>query len=411
MPRPFSLVSTVFYLCVFVPFLINFATGQLYQGEWWRVFFMTTAIALFFAIDRLEYWRYGEETPANTALVLLVVRILLYELVAWLDFYDFSPILAVFMPILGFWYFGGAAAYGLAFLACVDYVLHHLVNTPDWLTNPYQIHSNFLFVLALVFTLSLAHVLMREKASRTRSERLLAALEETHRQLRIYADQVEELATAKERNRLARDIHDSLGHYLTIINVQLEKALAFRERNQEEADQAVRDAKRLASEALQDVRRSVGTLRATQDVFVLVPAINDLVERVRSDQLSIELRIEGREDGYSKHALLTLFRAAQEGLTNVQKYAGASLAQVELQFGEDCASLCLTDNGRGFEPEILVTLPAGREGSYGLQGVRERLELVGGSMQLESRPGEGTSLCVSVPRDLLASDGHNSART
>lgn len=407
MPRPFSLVSSAFYLCVFIPFLVNFASGQAYQGEWWRVLSMSAAIALFLAIDRLEYWRYGEETPVRAALVLFVTRILLYEVVAWLDSSNFSPILALFMPILGFWYFGSAVAYGLAFLACVDYAVHHLLNTPGWLSNPYEIHSDMLFVLALVFTLALVHVLMREKANRTRNERLLAALEEAHRQLRIYAGQVEELATTKERNRLARDIHDSLGHYLTIINVQLEKALVFRERNQEEADQAVRDAKRLASEALQDIRRSVSTLRAMQEAFVLVPAITELVERVRSDQLSIELRIEGSEDGYSKQALMSLFRAAQEGLTNMQKHAGASAAKVELQFGEDCATLCLRDNGQGFEPESLATLRAGREGSYGLQGVRERLELVGGSMQLESRPGEGTCLCVTVPKDSLMRDGRS----
>ncbi len=145
-PRPFSLVSTAFYLCVFIPFLVLFATGQQYQGEWWRVLLMTAAIALFFAIDRLEYWRYGEETPLWIALVLFVMRILLYEAVAWLDSFNFSPILAVFMPVLGFWYFGSAVAYGLGFLACVDYALHHVVNTPDWLTNPYQIHANYLFV-------------------------------------------------------------------------------------------------------------------------------------------------------------------------------------------------------------------------------------------------------------------------
>lgn len=399
MPRPFSLVSTAFYLCVFIPFMMIFATGQGYQGSWWRVAAMTVAIAMFFAIDRLESWRYGEETPGRAALVLFVTRVLLYEVVAWIDLSNFSPLLALYMPILGFWYFGSAVAYGLAFLACVDYAIHHVVTTTGWLSSSYEIHSDFLFVLALVFTLALVHVLMREKESRTRSERLLADLEEAHRQLRIYAGQVEELATTKERNRLARDIHDSLGHYLTIINVLLEKALVFRERNQEEAEQAVRDAKRLASEALQDVRRSVSTLRAMQEAFLLVPAITDLVERVRSDQLAIALNIEGSEDGYSRQALMSLFRAAQEGLTNIQKHAGATSAQVELLFGEQCATLRLTDNGRGFQPETLATLRDGREGRYGLQGVRERLELVGGTMQVESKPGEGTCLCVTVPGD------------
>ena len=104
---------------------------------------------------------------------------------------------------------------------------------------------------------------------------------------------MEELATAKERNRLAREIHDGLGHYLTIINVQLEKALTYRERNPAEEEQAVRDAKRLASEALQDVRHSVSALRATDEAFVLTPAIHALVERLRAAQRAVELRIEG----------------------------------------------------------------------------------------------------------------------
>ncbi len=162
------------------------------------------------------------------------------------------------------------------------------------------------------------------------------------------------------------------GHYLTIINVQLEKALMFRERNREEAEQAVHDAKRLASEALQEVRRSVSTLRAMQQMFALIPSITDLVERLRTNQLSVELRIEGNEDGYSSQALMSLFRAAQEGFTSIQKYAGASLAQVELRFGISEATLRLQDNGRGFDPETLAALRPGHEGSYGLLGVREQ---------------------------------------
>jgi signal transduction histidine kinase len=148
-------------------------------------------------------------------------------------------------------------------------------------------------------------------------------LEEAHRQLSIYAEQVEELATTKERNRLARDIHDSLGHFLTIINVQLEKALLFRERDQKEADQAVRDAKRLASEALQDVRRSVSTLRTMEERFTFTPAITELVERVQSSQSELSFQMKGSEEGYARQALMSLFRAAQEGLTNIQKAATA----------------------------------------------------------------------------------------
>ena len=212
---------------------------------------------------------------------------------------------------------------------------------------------------------------------------------------------MEELATAKERNRLARDLHDSLGHYLTIINVQLEKALTYRERDPEEGDQAVRDAKRLASEALQDVRHSVSTLRTMDEAFIFAPALEALVERLRSTHLLVESGIEGREEGYSKQALMSLFRVAQEGCTNIQKYAHAASARIEVHFGDAIATLRLSDDGQGFEAAQLSALRPGREGGYGLQGVLERLELVGGTLRVESQPGHGTNLYATIPKNPL----------
>jgi signal transduction histidine kinase len=410
-PRPFYLISSAMYLCVFAGFLYTFATVLSQsqqcdcQPEWVRLLVMTCAIAALFALDRLEYRLFGEETPRRAAIVLFLARVLVYEVAAASDYYQYSLLLTLFLPLLGSWYFGSLVGFGLAILAYVDYAIHQAVNTPGYLSNPATTQFNIIFGLALVFTLALVHVLVREKASRTRGEHLLAELgeahqqlEEAHQQLRLYAEQVEELATTKERNRLARDIHDSLGHFLTIINVQLEKALLFRERDQQEADQAVRDAKRLAGEALQEVRRSVSTLRAREERFTFTPAITALVQRVQSSQLELSFQMNGSEEGYARQALMALFRAAQEGLTNIQKYAAASSAQLEIAFGEAAATLCLTDQGRGFEPGTLADLQAGRLGGYGLQGVRERLELIGGSLQMSSSPGEGTCLCATVPR-------------
>ena len=414
-PRPFYLISSALYLGVFVAFLIDIAQGHylqcgcqsVWQG-WLRLGVMTGAIVLFFALDRLEYRLFGEETPLRAALILFVIRILLYEGVAWSDDYHYSLLLTLFLTLLGLWYFGSLIGVELAILACIDYAFHQMANTPNWVSDPNNLQADIVFLLALGFTLAVGQVLVREKASRTRSESLYAELEqahqelgEAHQQLRLYAGQVEELATAKERNRLAREIHDGLGHYLTIINVQLEKALTYRDRSPEEEVQAVRDAKRLASEALQDVRHSVSTLRATDDAFVLTQALHTLVERLRAAQLTVEIRIDGCEEGYSQQALMALYRAAQEGLTNIQKYAHAASAQLHLHFGEASATLGLSDDGPGFDPAQLTDLRPGREGSYGLQGVRERLELLGGTVRVESSSGQGTSLYATVPKDPL----------
>src|SRR5947207_5897144 len=106
---------------------------------------------------------------------------------------------------------------------------------------------------------------IREQASRIRAEELLAEVERSHRQLQAYAERVAELATTEERNRVAREIHDGLGHALIAITLQLEKALVYQEKQPGIALQAVSDAKQVAKDALQDVRRSVSVLRAKRE--------------------------------------------------------------------------------------------------------------------------------------------------
>ena len=119
---------------------------------------------------------------------------------------------------------------------------------------------------------------------RERSNQLLADLELSHKRLRDYAVQVEELATARERNRVARDIHDSVGHSLAAVNVQLEKALVFHNRDPDVTVQAMQDAKRAAKKALGDVRESVRTLRQSSEPFSLSESLTALVEHSQSEE-------------------------------------------------------------------------------------------------------------------------------
>ncbi|HEX2909196.1 MAG TPA: sensor histidine kinase, partial [Chloroflexia bacterium] len=230
---------------------------------------------------------------------------------------------------------------------------------------------------------------------------LLAELEISHRQLKAYAEQIEELATIEERNRLAREIHDSLGHYLTAINIQLEKAMLQHDDRPEEAMQTISDTKRLASEALQDVRRSVATLREqAQPAFSIVEKLNTLVDDVRNNNhFEIKLVIEGSEENFSNRILQTLYRVAQEGLTNIQKYARPRQVLVRLELAKTEAHLLIQDDGAGFDVTKLLKPGQVRLGGYGLQGIRERLELVGGNFKLESSPGSGTTLRVTAPKD------------
>lgn len=390
-PKPFDLVSSALYIAVLLTYFLY--DCPCLRG-WLHDSLLVTSVLALLSIERVEYWLYGEEPPRGVAIALLALRCALIFLIAQLDHYNFSPFLFLIVPFLGCLYFGNLAGYSLALLAWLVYYLRVVSLNPQWYEKSMQVNNLMIYSLGLIFAITMARTVVNEQISRARAERLLTELEESHRQLKEYAGQVEELATTRERNRLARDIHDTLGHYLTVINVQLEKALAFRDKKPQEAERAVSDAKRLASEALHDVRRSVGALRTTQDIFALVPVMEELVRRVNSEQCSVELRVEGSEERASKQALLVLYRVAQEGLTNVQKHAAASRVLVDLQFGEAEVHLQVSDNGIGFDPSIVQQ---GHEGGYGLLGVQERLELVGGHMHIESALGDGTCLLVVIP--------------
>ena len=252
---------------------------------------------------------------------------------------------------------------------------------PGWYASPERVSDLLMFVIGLVFAVSMAAVGAEEEASRARAE--------------AYAGQVAELAAITERNRLARDIHDSLGHHLTAIAIQLEKATAFRQRDPTASEQALVDARRSTQYALEDVRHSVGQLR-DGGMFSLSTAIAGLVEAEHG--FAVRLAISGDEARYGRPALLALYRAAQEGLTNVRKHAEAQRVTVRAVLGEDCAQLLVEDDGRGFDVEMSTVDGQPDPPGYGLRGMRERLELVGGSLRVDTAPARGTRLMVTVPR-------------
>ena len=270
--------------------------------------------------------------------------------------------------------------------------------SPAPLTIGRLIDHGFGLVTILFFDFLLARAMARAAQDQEELEVLHASLETSHRQLQASTHQVAELAATEERNRLARDIHDSLGHHLSAINIQLEKASAYRARDPERASEAVEHAKRTVKEALKDVRTSVSSLREEGEAFSLDESLKKLVERMNHSNVKIELQQDGTEAGYSKLALMTLYRAVQEGLTNIHKHAGAEKVYIHLHLGEDEATLRVEDTGRGFDGAAWeADFEAGGK-TYGLQGLKERLNLVGGHLELTSRTGQGTKLDVIIPK-------------
>jgi signal transduction histidine kinase len=240
---------------------------------------------------------------------------------------------------------------------------------------------------AFAFTIAFTIITKQALDARAKQETLRREIEAANEQLRAQAAQTEELATTRERNRVAREIHDGVGHYLTVVKTQLDAAVALIPTRPDDAATAVRKAAKLTAEALDDVRRSVGALRADAARPPLPEALRELVAH---GEPVPTFTVEGTPRPLAPGIEHALYRAAQEGLTNIRKHARATTALVRLDFrAPSRIVLELADNGVGTNGHAT--------GGFGLQGLRERIEVIGGSFQAANRLEGGFALRVEVP--------------
>jgi len=241
-----------------------------------------------------------------------------------------------------------------------------------------------LFGLSLAFVLLLMNALLSERKSR---DKLALANE----QLRKYALRIEDQATLQERNRIARDIHDSLGHSLTALNLQLETALKLWSANPDKAAQFLRQAKQLGSTALQDVRHSVSAMRSEPwQGRSLEAAIASLVEGFGQSTGIAPICHIILDRPLPTDICIGVYRIVQEALTNISKYAAATEVEIQLQTTASELYLLVQDNGKGFN------LDENRTG-FGLQGMRERTLALEGQLTIDSAPDSGCRIKAKFP--------------
>jgi two-component system NarL family sensor kinase len=204
-----------------------------------------------------------------------------------------------------------------------------------------------------------------------------------------------QLGAAEERNRLAREIHDTLAQGLSAIALHLETADALLEAgaDPQRVDQAVRQAMTLTRANLEEARRSVLDLRAAPlEGRALAEALAALAEKwAAQEDLQVDFDAVGGHRPLPVRLEAGLYRIAQEALTNVARHSGARRVTLRLVTTPDQARLSVEDDGRGFDP---AQVSAGR---YGLVGLNERARLLGGTLRLESSPGAGTRVEVVIP--------------
>jgi len=227
------------------------------------------------------------------------------------------------------------------------------------------------------------------------------SLEAANIRLTHYASTLEHLATSRERNRVARELHDTLAHTLSGLAVQLETIKAYWDIDQKTARYIDHPTARslldkalvVAHSGLEETRRALKALRASPlDDLGLALALSTMVEDAAAHaNLALDLSIMDKTPALSPDVEQCVYRVAQEAVTNVVKHANAKNLTVKLEFIEGKMTLIVRDDGVGFDIE-----KSNKTSHLGLTGMRERAQLIGGELNVISKPGYGTAIQLTI---------------
>lgn len=403
--RAISILSTVgagvAYICLIIGYLLTILTTTR----------LTPLNFLVFTILQICYcallgwmiwvaWKIPKNWPVLLALGLLVVitgviGVLPIIGLQW-DWLLFLVTLSMLVMLLTF-----RQAIGAGILVYIGVVLN-LSWLDDWHWS--QVYTSLLTLFPAFLFVGLYMLIFRIlEAQKERAELLLhqlevsnAELERAHAQLQDYANEVEELTIVRERTRLAREIHDTLGHYLSILNIQLETIGKLQERDPARAAVEIAEARRVAAQSMQEVRNAVAALRPTSIAELsFAEAITQLGKEFERNapETALTLDLETELPSLSPDISVALYRTVQETLTNIRRHAEASKVLVRLRYEDGMMDLLVLDNGKS---EAHSASERQGEG-FGLIGLRERIELLGGQVSYGSDEQGGYRVTVRVP--------------
>lgn len=246
------------------------------------------------------------------------------------------------------------------------------------------------FFIGQIFIVFFTQIAVTEQNSREEINRLVFELEKANQHLKEYALQVEELAVTRERNRLAREIHDGLGHYLTSIFMQVQAARATLNIDPVKSADLLEKAQSLSQKALTDVRNSVSTLRSPLLENIALPvALEQLIEQSQFNGIHVEFNVLGEVRPISARGTWTIYRTLQEGINNTVKYSMANQLEIILDYRDlEMVSLIINDDGVGTN---------NLNGGFGIIGIKERVKLLEGHCKFTSSEGNGFSIQIGIP--------------
>ncbi len=197
----------------------------------------------------------------------------------------------------------------------------------------------------------------------------------------------------RERQTVAYEIHDGLAQHLAAAQFQFQAFVEMRSRDPDQADRAFEAGLRLLADGLEEARRLIANLRPpVLEELGVIAALDDLFWQWRQQyDLEIEFVHRGRIGRIAPPLETAIYRMVQEGLTNARRHSHSRRVRVVLRRRDRLVQLSIRDWGKGFDPDRVGP------GRFGLRGIRERAELLGGTVSIRSRPGRGTRIVVDLP--------------
>lgn len=228
-------------------------------------------------------------------------------------------------------------------------------------------------------------------------EERTASLKSYQKQLRLLASELSK-AKERERKRLATDLHDNMGQLLAVGKIKLESLT--RKAQLEESQRELDELKHVLDQALSYSRKLVTDLKPPPSMNTenLKENIGWIAEKMERYNLDVTIEDDGKSKELDEDVRATVFQCVRELLFNVVKHAGVNRAHIILQRKEDYVEIQVKDEGAGFELEGDI-LPLNTENGFGLFSIKERLKVVGGTIDVDTRPGTGTSVTITVPLD------------
>jgi signal transduction histidine kinase len=387
-------------LLIYVNVFAHSARGYLQECPWCAVTFGTGSIlilVIYLSIPWLQKTLVGWYLPIAlvfTAIVSLVAQdYFLYfqspftggssEETAWQLF------LFLFIPLvlIGWQYDFKAIITYCIFTALLDFTLMRCGREDFYLFE--DTYKRLIFIRSLSFLIAgyvIARVVQQMRQQRT-------ALQEANRKLVLYATTLEQLAVSRERNRMARELHDTLAHTLSGLAVQLEGVKSLWQADPQKSRSMLESSLEATRSGLTETRKAIQSLRATplNDLGLLL-AVRELAHAAAERaEFQLQLELPNSLDEIGTQHEQCVYRVAQEALENVVKHAEAEQVYVKLQQHNGILTLTIIDDGIGFDPNSVD-----QEHHYGLRGICERAEMVNAQLRIESQPQQGTTIHLEL---------------